>query len=99
MPGDVREREDRDGVPYGLWRDQGYIKATPGPVVDHSFVAAEIAALAEDVEIVGLACDSYKRDYLQAELDELGWWVPLVNHPQGFRKDAGSDLWMPSSAS
>ena len=23
--------------------------------------------------------------------------VPLVNHPQGFRKDAGSDLWMPSS--
>ena len=98
MPGDgVREREDRDGVPYGLWRDQGYIKATPGPVVNHSFVAAEIAALAEDVEIVGLACDTYKRDYLQAELDELGCGVPLVNHPQGFRKDAGSDLWMPSS--
>ena len=53
-------------------------------------MAAEIAALAEDVEIVGLACDTYKRDYLQAELDELGCGVPLVNH-QGFRKDAGSD--------
>ena len=98
MPSDgVRERENRDGVPYGLWRDQGYIKATPGPVVDYSFVAAEIAALAEDFEIVRLACDTYKRDHLQAELDELGCPVPLINHPQGFRKDAGSDLWMPSS--
>ena len=83
MPGDgVRERT-RDGVPYGLWRDQGYIKATPGPVVDHSFVAAEIAALAEDVEIVGLACDSYKRDYLQAELDELGCGGSAGQSPAG----------------
>jgi phage terminase large subunit-like protein len=98
MPSDgVRQREDRDGVPYGLWRDQGYIKVTPGPVVDYSFVAAEIAALAEDFEIVRLACDTYKRDHLQAELDELGCPVALINHPQGFRKDAGSDLWMPSS--
>ena len=98
MPGEgVREREDRDGVPYGLWRDQGYIEATPGPVVDYSFVAAKIAALAEDVEIDSLACDTYKRDHLQVELDEIGCPVSLVNHPQGFRKDAGSDLWMPSS--
>ncbi len=98
MPGEgVREREDRDGVPYGLWRDQGYIEATPGPVVDYSFVAAKIAALSEDVEIESLACDTYKRDHLQVELDEIGCPVPLVNHPQGFRRDASSPLWMPMS--
>jgi phage terminase large subunit-like protein len=98
MPGEgVREREDRDGVPYGLWRDQGYIEATPGPVVDYSFVAVKIATLAEDVEIESLACDTYKRDHLQVELDEIGCPVPLVNHPQGFRKQADSSLWMPMS--
>ena len=98
MPGEgVREREGRDGVPYGLWRNQGYIEATPGPVVDYSFVTAKIAALAEDVEIESLACDTYKRDHLQAELDELGCPVPLVNHPQGFRRQADSPLWMPLS--
>ena len=98
MPAEgVHEREDRDGAPYGLWRDQGHIEATPGPIVDYSFVAAKIAALSEDVEILGLGCDTYKRDHLQAELDELGCQVPLVDHPQGFRKGAGSDLWMPAS--
>jgi phage terminase large subunit-like protein len=66
-------------------------------VVDYSFVAAKIAALSEDMEILGLGCDSYKRDHLQAELDELGCQVPLIDHPQGFRKGAGSDLWMPGS--
>src|SRR5690606_23405300 len=46
MPAEgIREREDRDGVPYGLWRDEGYIEATPGPVVDYSFIAAKIAEL------------------------------------------------------
>jgi phage terminase large subunit-like protein len=99
MPGeDVVEREDRDGVPYRLWRDQDHIEATPGPVVDYSFVAHKIAQLAEEVEIEGLACDRYKREHLQAELDELGCSVPLLDHPQGFAKAAGSDLWMPAQS-
>jgi phage terminase large subunit-like protein len=93
----IVEREDRDSVPYRLWRDQGFIEATPGPVVDYSFVAAKIAELAELVEIEGLACDRYKREHLQAELDELGCGVPLLDHPQGYAKAAGSDLWMPGS--
>jgi phage terminase large subunit-like protein len=98
MPGDnVRIREDRDGAPYTLWRDQGYIEATPGPVVDLAFLADKINSLSQDIEIVGLGCDAYKRDALQAELDEIGCGVPLINHPQGFRKVADSDLWMPAS--
>jgi phage terminase large subunit-like protein len=34
---------------------------------------------------------------LQAELDDIGCPVPLVNHPQGFRRQADSPLWMPVS--
>jgi phage terminase large subunit-like protein len=84
------EREDRDVAPYRLWRDKGYLVTTPGPVVDYSFVASELAALNEDFEIVGVALDAYKRADLEAELDEIGAGdIPLVDHPQGFRKGAG----------
>jgi phage terminase large subunit-like protein len=94
----IVEREDRDGAPYRQWRDQEYLYVTPGPVVDYAFVAAALAELNERVEIVGVACDAYKRPELQAELDELGATeIKLVDHPQGFRKGGGTELWMPRS--
>jgi phage terminase large subunit-like protein len=94
----IVEREDRDGVHYRLWRDQGYLVTTPGPVVDYSFVASELAELNENVEIVGVACDAYKRPELAAELDDIGAGaITLVDHPQGYRKGAGTELWMPRS--
>lgn len=43
IPGDgIYERSKRDKVPYDLWRDQGYLIATPGPVVDYDRVFSEI---------------------------------------------------------
>ena len=97
MPGEgVREREDRDGVPYGLWRDQGYIEATPGGGGLQLCCREDRCAVGRRRDR-GFACDTYKRDHLQVELDEIGCPVPLVNHPQGFRRDASSPLWMPMS--
>jgi phage terminase large subunit-like protein len=98
MPADgVLERSERDGVDYATWRDQGLITATPGPVVDVAHVAAAIAELAEELDIRGVVGDAYRRHELQAALDELSCTVPLIDHPQGYRKAAGSDLWMPGS--
>ena len=98
MPADgVLERSERDGVDYATWRDQEWITATPGPVVDVAHVAAAIAELAEELDVQGVVGDAYRRPELQAELEELGCAVPLIDHPQGYRKAAGSDLWMPGS--
>ena len=98
MPGDgILERSERDGVDYATWRDQGLITATPGPVVDVAHVATAIAELAEELDIRGVVGDAYRRHELQAALEELGCTVPLIDHPQGYRKAAGSDLWMPGS--
>ena len=98
MPADgILERSERDGVDYATWRDQGLITATPGPVVDVAHVATAIAELAEELDIRGVVGDAYRRHELQAALDELGCTVPLIDHPQGYRKAAGSDLWMPGS--
>jgi phage terminase large subunit-like protein len=98
MPGEgILERSERDGVDYATWRDQGLITATPGPVVDVAHIATAIAELAEELEIRGVVGDAYRRHELQAALEELGCTVPLIDHPQGYRKAAGSDLWMPGS--
>ena len=96
MPADgVLERSERDGVDYATWRDQEWVTATPGPVVDVAHVAAAIAELAEELDVLGVVGDAYRRPELQAELEELGCTVPLIDHPQGYRKAAGSELWMP----
>jgi phage terminase large subunit-like protein len=98
MPGDgVLERSERDGVDYAAWRDQGLITATPGPVVGVAFVARAIADLAALLDLQAVAGDAYRRAELQDALDELGCEVPLHDHPQGFRRSAGSELWMPGS--
>ena len=98
MPADgILERSERDGVDYATWRDQDWITATPGPVVDVAHVAAAIAELAEELDVQGVVGDAYRRPELQAALEELGCAVPLIDHPQGYRKAAGSDLWMPGS--
>ena len=73
MPADgVLERSERDGVDYATWRDQKWITATPGPVVDVAHVAAAIAELAEELDVQGVVGDAYRRPELQAELEELG---------------------------
>ena len=35
----LRERADRDRVPYNLWRDRGFLTTTPGASVDFEYVA------------------------------------------------------------
>jgi phage terminase large subunit-like protein len=98
MPADgVLERSERDGVDDATWRDQGLITATPGPVVDVAHVAAAIAELVEELDARGVVGDAYRRPELQAGLDELGCTVELIDHLQGYRKAAGSELWMPGS--
>jgi phage terminase large subunit-like protein len=85
MPADgILERSERDGVDYATWRDQGLITATPGP-------------LSEELDVRGVVGDAYRRAELQAALDDIGCTVSLIDHPQGYRKAAGSDLWMPAS--
>jgi phage terminase large subunit-like protein len=39
----LREPAARDRGPYDLWRDQGYLTATPGASVDHEYVAQCLA--------------------------------------------------------
>ena len=35
----IKERSQRDRVPYDLWAKQGFLTDVPGPVIDYAYVA------------------------------------------------------------
>jgi phage terminase large subunit-like protein len=68
----VRERSQRDGVPYADWVRDGYLIATPGNVTDYSFVRAEQLALAEQYTIGDVGFDKWNATQLVTELQADG---------------------------
>lgn len=56
MPADcVQDAEERDGVPYRAWIEEGWIQATPGDYRDDE-------AIAEDLLTFGVGADEYDLD-------------------------------------
>jgi phage terminase large subunit-like protein len=94
----IRERSERDRVPYDMWARQGCLNATPGRVIDYEFVAREIQRLHERMYIEALEFDRWRIGDLMRELRSIGVdaWIDgqdepisgglrLVQHGQGFR--------------
>lgn len=40
----LRDRERQDGVPYSVWRDAGFLRVTPGSVIDYDQIYRDITA-------------------------------------------------------
>jgi phage terminase large subunit-like protein len=90
----LREREERDKAPYGLWVKQGHLVALPGSRIRLSHVAHRIMELDEAFTIDALAYDRYAFDKLKDDLDDLGLDLPLWDHPQAgkSRKSPPADV-------
>ncbi|MGY0504279.1 terminase large subunit [Luteimonas sp. e5] len=84
----VADRGRRDRAPYDTWVRQGYLRTTPGATVDYAHVAADMADILGDLDVVAVAYDRWRMDILKHELDRLGLSLPLVPFGQGF-KDMG----------
>ena len=68
-PGDnLRTRQDRDGVPYVTWAEQGWIIPTPGTVIDARAVEAYIRSLADTYDVREIGFD---RAYATAVISPL----------------------------
>lgn len=85
LPADnMIERVRRDQVPYDVWVRQGFLKLTPGNVVDYDFILAEIDELAQQYALREIGYDRYGATLVSQRLQELGgdeWVVPIG---QGF---------------
>jgi len=68
----LRQHDDRDRVPYVLWKNQGVIETTPGRSVDYGFVAQRLAEVCSEYQVVGMAYDRWRIDGLLRELAAIG---------------------------
>jgi phage terminase large subunit-like protein len=83
IPGEaLRERENRDRVPYSQWVREGYITATEGNVIHYSAIRAEIDKLAQTYDVVEMAFDRWGATQMTQELDEAG--MTVIPFGQGF---------------
>ena len=79
------DRARRDRQPYDVWRDQGFLRTTPGATVDYEQVAKDIAEIVDGLNVKAIAFDRWRIDLLKKELEALSLNLPLIPHGQGFK--------------
>lgn len=100
----LKARAERDGAPYDLWVDAGFLTATPGGKTRLDFVAQHLLDDADTFELDFVAYDNYLIADFEAILGDMGATLPILDHPQGWNKrkretEDGEEiqLWMPGS--
>jgi len=76
----IRRRADNDSAPYPLWRDQGYLTACPGDIVDLGIVEDYIRHLAERFDVQEIAFDKWSARATMEALEADG--LPVAEFPQ-----------------
>jgi phage terminase large subunit-like protein len=77
------ERSLRDKVPYDVWVWDGFIKATPGNVIDYATIEEDIKKDAEVFEIKEIAFDRWGAVQISQNLEAEGF--TMVPFGQGFK--------------
>lgn len=87
LPSDgLADRGERDRVPYTVWRDQGFLTATPGAATDPRFIAATVAQLCTRFQVQALAYDRWRIETFKMALADEGVTdLEMIEHGQGYR--------------
>ena len=80
----VLERSKTDGVPYDIWWRDGFIKATPGSVIDQNVIRRDINKANEKYKLKEIAFDRWAADKLITELMEEDG-IEMLQHGQGYK--------------
>jgi phage terminase large subunit-like protein len=73
LPGDgLAEKARADRVPYDLWARQGWLVPTPGPTVDYDYVADQIAALIDRLDVRKIAFDRWNWRHFKPAMERAG---------------------------
>lgn len=83
----LRERSQRDRIPYQTWVQQGHLRTMPGHTVQYERLALELREITDGLPINTIAFDRWKMPLLKAELDRINCTLPLVETGQGFKAD------------
>lgn len=66
----IEEAARKGNLRFAQWVEEGWITATPGEVIDYSFIRAEVNALARIYAIEEIAFDPYNATQLSTQLAE-----------------------------
>ena len=73
------DRAHRDRAPYDIWRDQGWLTATPGTRIDHQLLRGVLKTAREQYDIEQIGFDPWHADTLIDQLvNEDGFSVDQV---------------------
>jgi phage terminase large subunit-like protein len=75
------ERVRTDKVAYDVWAKQGYMKLTPGNVIDYDFIIKEIEEAAKTFDIIQIGYDSWSAMQTAIKLEDEG--MTMVEVRQG----------------
>ncbi|MFA5866903.1 MAG: terminase TerL endonuclease subunit [Actinomycetota bacterium] len=83
IPADnIADRVKKDKVPYDQWVKRGFIKATPGNVINYDTIEADIAKIGELYKIKEIPFDRWGATQISQHLDDAGF--TMVPMGQGF---------------
>lgn len=76
------EKMQKENIDYQKWINEGYVKVTPGNVVDYSFIKDDILRLSKEYNIISIAYDRWNSSQTVIDLQNEG----MTMHPfgQGF---------------
>jgi len=83
----LRDRIDRDRVPYDAWIRDGYITATPGKVIDYDFVENHIVQVAKKYDLKEIAFDRWGAIQMMTRVQNQG--LTVIPFGQGFASMSG----------
>jgi phage terminase large subunit-like protein len=81
----LRDREERDRVPYDAWARQGQLIAVPGTAIDYDWIAQTLAEVTGTMNLVRVNFDRWRIEILQQALARLGYAIPLQPFGQGYQ--------------
>ena len=79
----IPKRVQQTSVPYDNWVAQGYVKATPGNVIDYAYIQNTIGELSYKYHIREIAFDRWGSNMLVERLSEMG--LTVVPFGQGYK--------------
>ncbi len=79
----INERVQKDGVSYDEWAEKGFLKTTPGNVIDYDFIEDEVKQLAGIYEILEIGYDEWNATQTAIHLESEGLtMVPVRQGPK-----------------
>ena len=79
----IAKRQHDDGVPYIQWKEDGYVIATEGDIVDYAFIRKKILELQSHYNIKEVILDRWNATQLAVQLEQEGLNVGFFG--QGYR--------------